>query len=181
MAQAQSQGPTAPPTYGASARPGVSGWTPLWEGHHKGGAAPGLPGFLPVRSGWSAACDSGTCSGRCNPWTCTRPCGGRWRTGSKCHRLKVTRVRTSTHQRRPPASQRQRARAAFPHSTSWHNSGDLGPLPGALENVCSARSRGSFHCGCRNLSRKEGTPRGVCKVRMASRTNQNKRTGTTEG
>lgn len=60
------------------------------------------PWSLPGRWGWSSALDSGTCSGRCSPCRCTRPCGGRRRTGSTCHPLKVSRAqrRRITHRSR---------------------------------------------------------------------------------
>ena len=68
------------------------------------GPAPGhpQPWSLPGRWGWSAALDSGTCSGRCSPCRCTRPCWGRRRTGSTCRPLKVSRAqrRRITHRSR---------------------------------------------------------------------------------
>lgn len=90
--------PAAPLARGESVSPGVLGLEPQRKDITEVGQ-PRLPESVPVRSGWSAARDSGTCSGRCNPWTCTRPCGARWRTGSTCRPLEGTRVGTSSHQR----------------------------------------------------------------------------------
>ena len=74
--------------------PGTSGSVPSgWTSPR--GDVPCPPESLPVHSGWSAALDSGTCSGRCSPCRCTRPCGGRWRTGSTCHPLKLIRAKRS--------------------------------------------------------------------------------------
>ena len=94
-AHARNPAHTAPLALGESIGLGTSGLAPLQEGQHQGGTSPALLKSLPGRLGWSAARDSGTCSGRCSPWRYTQPYGGRWRTGSTCRPLKVSRVWTS--------------------------------------------------------------------------------------
>ena len=82
---------------------------------------PPPPPSLPGRWGWSAALDSGTCSGRCSPCRCTRPCWGRWRTGSTCRPLKGSRAQRSQITHRSRAREEQETQTGPLRRPSWRS------------------------------------------------------------
>lgn len=107
------------------------------DGHRPAGPCPAPPRSLPARWGWSAARDSGTCSGHCSPCRCTRPWRGRWKTGSTCCPLKVTRVKNQQDRTSEPGTGRGRKREQAPaQKAKWEE------LPAGPQCAQGSHTRG---------------------------------------